>query len=95
MKCPLFEICNCKTAYCRVEEPDSSCYYYRYFEGLIKKNGVLSEIKPAFEICEDTDCIYIIPTTKKPVKLVFEGIPIEEHETVTSILNLIKKVRGY
>ena len=36
MECPLFEFCNCKTAMCRVYEPDESCYWYRYFEKLIK-----------------------------------------------------------
>lgn len=35
-KCLLFEFCNCKTAMCRVYEPDESCYWYRYFEKLIK-----------------------------------------------------------
>ena len=32
--CPLFEFCNCKTAMCRVAEPDESCYWYRYFKKL-------------------------------------------------------------
>ena len=36
MKCPLFNICNCKTAMCRVEPPDDSCYYYRYFKSIIE-----------------------------------------------------------
>ena len=36
--CPLFEFCNCKTAMCRVAEPDESCYWYRYFKKLIEKN---------------------------------------------------------
>ena len=34
--CPLFNICNCKTAMCRVEPPDDSCYYYRYFKSIIE-----------------------------------------------------------
>ena len=34
--CPLFNICNCKTAMCRVELPDDSCYYYRYFKSIIE-----------------------------------------------------------
>lgn len=33
--CQLFEICNCKTAVCRVAEPDESCYWYRYFKRII------------------------------------------------------------
>ena len=37
-KCPLFDFCNCKTAMCRVVLPDESCYWYRYFKGLIEKN---------------------------------------------------------
>lgn len=37
-KCELFNICNCKTAMCRVCPPDESCYYYRYFKKLIKEN---------------------------------------------------------
>lgn len=35
-KCPLFEICNCKTAICRCFLPDETCYYYRFFRDLIK-----------------------------------------------------------
>lgn len=35
-KCPLFNICNCKTAMCRVAPPDDSCYYYRYFKSIIE-----------------------------------------------------------
>lgn len=31
-KCELFNICDCKTAMCRVCPPDESCYYYRYFK---------------------------------------------------------------
>lgn len=34
--CLLFNICNCKTAMCRVEPPDDSCYYYRYFKSIIE-----------------------------------------------------------
>ena len=34
--CPLFNICNCKTAMCRVEPPDDFCYYYRYFKNIIE-----------------------------------------------------------
>lgn len=34
--CPLFNICNCKTAMCRVKPPDDSCYYYRHFKGIIE-----------------------------------------------------------
>ena len=37
-KCPLFSFCNCKTAMCRVAEPDESCYWYRYFKKLIEEN---------------------------------------------------------
>lgn len=36
--CVLFPICNCKTAMCRAVPPDESCYYYRYFKGLIEEN---------------------------------------------------------
>ena len=39
MKCPLFDWCPCKTAMCRVCEPDETCYWYRYFKKLIE-NGV-------------------------------------------------------
>ena len=35
-KCELFNICNCKTAMCRTALPDDSCYYYRYFKGIIE-----------------------------------------------------------
>ena len=38
-KCELFEFCNCKTAACRSQEPDESCYWYRYFKKLIEKEG--------------------------------------------------------
>jgi hypothetical protein len=38
-KCPLFEFCNCKTAACRVQLPDESCYWYRYFKNLIALRG--------------------------------------------------------
>lgn len=37
-KCPLFDFCNCKTAVCRTMLPDETCYWYRYFKGLIEKN---------------------------------------------------------
>lgn len=37
-ECELFNICNCKTAMCRVCPPDESCYYYRYFKKLIEEN---------------------------------------------------------
>ena len=36
--CPLFEFCNCKTAACRVQLPDETCYWYRYFKNLIEEN---------------------------------------------------------
>ena len=38
--CILFPICNCKTAICRVELPDESCYYYRYFKKLIEEKNL-------------------------------------------------------
>lgn len=38
--CALFPICNCKTAMCRVELPDESCYYYRYFKKLIEEKNL-------------------------------------------------------
>lgn len=38
MKCPLFDFCNCKTAYCLVQLPDDSCYWYRWFKKLIENN---------------------------------------------------------
>ena len=38
-KCPLFKCCNMKTAVCRIKEPDSSCWYYRYFKKLINEQG--------------------------------------------------------
>lgn len=38
-QCPLFKFCNAKTAICRVQKPDRSCYYYRYFEKLINEQG--------------------------------------------------------
>lgn len=37
MKCPLFDICNCKTAMCCICEPSESCYWYKYFYELIKR----------------------------------------------------------
>lgn len=36
-KCELFNICNCKTAICRVCPPDESCYYYKYFKKIIER----------------------------------------------------------
>ena len=44
-ECELFNICNCKTAMCRVCPPDESCYYYRYFKKLIKENKKKKKIK--------------------------------------------------
>jgi len=37
--CELFNICNCKTAMCRVTLPDEGCYYYRYFKKLIEEKN--------------------------------------------------------
>lgn len=37
MKCLLFDDCDFKTAACRVQEPDESCYWYRYFKRLIEQ----------------------------------------------------------
>lgn len=37
-ECKLFHICNCKTAVCRVREPDETCYYYRYFKNFYLTN---------------------------------------------------------
>lgn len=37
-RCELWNICNCKTAMCRVTLPDEGCYYYRYFKKLIEEN---------------------------------------------------------
>ena len=37
-QCPLFSFCNCKTAMCRVVLPDESCYWYKYFDKLIKQH---------------------------------------------------------
>ena len=45
MKCPLFNICNCKTAMCRVEPPDDSCHYYRYFKSIIEAKANNKERK--------------------------------------------------
>ena len=45
--CPLFPICNCKTATCRVKIPDESCYWYRYFDKLIKQRQSEKEIEIA------------------------------------------------
>jgi len=36
--CPLFNFCNCKTAICKILEPDDTCFWYRYFKKLIEKN---------------------------------------------------------
>lgn len=38
MKCPLFNFC--KTAICRIKEPDETCYWYKYFKNIIKKNEI-------------------------------------------------------
>lgn len=35
--CPLFPWCNCRTAVCRVKEPDESCFWFRYFKKLIEE----------------------------------------------------------
>lgn len=43
--CSLFNICNCKTAMCRVEPPDDSCYYYRYFKSIIETKAKENERK--------------------------------------------------
>ena len=43
--CPLFKFCNCKTAICRVVLPDDSCYWYRYFDKLIKQHQSQKEIE--------------------------------------------------
>lgn len=45
MKCKLFEICNCKTATCRVKEPDNTCYYYKYFKQIIKNEYLITGIE--------------------------------------------------
>ena len=45
MKCPLFNICDCKTAMCRVVPPDDSCYYYRYFKSIIEAKANNKERK--------------------------------------------------
>ena len=37
--CPLLDFCNYRSAICRVREPDETCYWYRYFENLIKENN--------------------------------------------------------
>lgn len=34
--CEMFNICNCKTAVCRVLIPDETCYWYRYFKKIIE-----------------------------------------------------------
>ena len=44
-KCPLFNICNCKTAMCRAVPPDDSCYYYRYFKSIIDAKAEKNERK--------------------------------------------------
>ena len=38
MQCLLYNQCNCKTAICRILEPDATCPIYRYFYTLIKDN---------------------------------------------------------
>ena len=38
MYCLLYNQCNCKTAICRILEPDATCPIYRYFYTLIKDN---------------------------------------------------------
>lgn len=43
--CPLFNICNCKTAHCRMIPPDDSCYYYRYFKSIIEAKANNKERK--------------------------------------------------
>ena len=37
-RCPLFSICDGKTAVCAVRLPDEDCWYYRYFKKLIKED---------------------------------------------------------
>ena len=39
MGCRMFSICNCKTAICRVLDPDESCYWYRYFTSFNKNKN--------------------------------------------------------
>lgn len=38
MHCLLYNQCNCKTAICRIREPDATCPIYKYFYTLIKDN---------------------------------------------------------
>ena len=38
MQCPLFDMCNCKTAVCRVMLPDEACYWFRWFEKRIRES---------------------------------------------------------
>lgn len=35
--CPLLNICQCKTAVCRIELPDEGCYWYRWFKKRIEE----------------------------------------------------------
>ena len=42
-QCPLFEWCPNHTATCRVCLPDDGCYWYRWFESLIKENLTMEE----------------------------------------------------
>ena len=44
-KCPLFNICDCKTAMCLVVPPDDSCYYCRYFISIIEAKAKANERK--------------------------------------------------
>lgn len=45
--CPLFKFCNCKTAMCLAALPDESCYWYRYFDKLIKQRQSEKEVEIA------------------------------------------------
>jgi len=62
--CPLFKWCPSKTAACRVCLPDDGCYWYRWFEQLIKGN--LTMEKNPIKITIENYCGQIVTFTMSP-----------------------------
>ena len=62
-QCPLFEWCPNHTAACRVCLPDNECYWYRWFEQLIKGNLTMEEnpIKITVENYKDQTITFTMP----------------------------------
>ena len=101
-QCPLFEFCNCKTAVCRVLEPDESCYYYHYFKKIIEENNMREPSRINIFCGRLANLWQQVPDWRfgqlicNAFAVIKDDCPfyLEDEEMIEYLENYIKKVKG-